>query len=178
MNRPDLKQYLSWYYTDVLEISALMNTEETLFNELFDYMGRMKQNQYIPTADLSGLESFEKMLGIIADATSENIDFRRARLISRLAVNAPYTISELRRRLLLLLGDHFTIIEDTNGYSISIQVTSGNYAQLNELNKMISSMVPANLQSDAYGLVTAESSGTLSIGAILNAGTIVTIPTG
>ena len=60
----DLKQYLPWLYKDVVEMDALMDTEDSLFSKLMDEYIRGRNNQYILTADEYGIRIFEDIINI------------------------------------------------------------------------------------------------------------------
>lgn len=86
------------YYDNVLEIDTLSEAEQQLLSQLRDELYSLINNQWVLTADLSGISRYEKMLNIVPSA-EDSEDFRRDRILNRLNQVSPYTITYLVRWL-------------------------------------------------------------------------------
>ena len=100
----NLKTYLPRIYKNILEFDNLMEVENELFNKLNLETNKVKNNQYILTADLDGIIMYEKMLGIIANPAIEDIEFRRNRIINRISMTFPFTFPFLKKKLDEIIG--------------------------------------------------------------------------
>ena len=64
-------------------MDELMATEQLSLNELEAVISKWWANQYIPIADEDGIKVYEDQIGIIAKPATEDLAFRRRRLLNR-----------------------------------------------------------------------------------------------
>lgn len=141
----DLRIYLPEIYFGVLEMEELMDTENYAFNELFEIVQDAQNDQYVLRATSRGLQAMESMLGIYASA-DDSTEFRRERLINRLAKDVVYTVNALKARLnnILSVGS-YAISQDFNAYTFNITISTGTFGMIQEVKNTLAEIVPANL---------------------------------
>jgi len=160
------------YYDNVLEIDTLSEAEQQLLSQLRDELYSLINNQWVLTADLSGISRYEKMLNIVPSA-EDSEDFRRDRILNRLNQVSPYTITYLVRWLNVYLGEKKYEIEMEYGeYLLTLTVHIGEYGKLDELIKTLTDIVPANIgkvvnnEIICYNFTVRHSGGAVSTGKI------------
>lgn len=142
----DLKQYLPWLYKDVIEMDALMDTEDSLFSKLMDEYIRGRDNQYILTADEYGIRIFEDIFNIVPDPATETLEFRRARLISRFRTQPPFTFRWLQGKLNEIIGvGKWNAWVDNENYTLYIESTAEDQKWFQEIAITVGNTKPANI---------------------------------
>lgn len=142
----NLAQYLPNIYEGVLETDTLMDVEDDLFGKLNTQCIKGQANQYILTADETGIKLFEDMAGIVADPATENIEFRRQRLINRFSTAPPFTFKFLKTRLDAIIGKGaWKAYIDYDNYTLYVESSAENQLWYHELLITITSIKPANI---------------------------------
>ena len=156
-----LKQYMPSYYADVREMNELLNVEDTLFSIYLTEFDKVKANQFIMTADLDGIEIYERILGITA-TTGESLDFRRSRALNRWVDITPYTHNALYSKIARLQGnENFQIVYDQQKYKITVITSLTIFGQVDELISTLDYMLPANLIKSHVNNIRYEATGYL-----------------
>lgn len=141
-----LKQYMPTYYDGVREMNELLNIEDSLFSSYLTEFDKVKTNQFIMTADLDGIENYERILGITA-TTGETLDFRRSRALNRWVDIVPYTHNALYSKIARLQDNYnFDIEYEYDAYRISIRANLELPGQVDELDYALMEMIPANIE--------------------------------
>lgn len=170
----DLRIYLPDIYDDVLEMQALMDTENYAFNELVEIVKDVQSDQYILTATERGILELEKMLGIGA-FPDDSIEFRKERLINRLAKNQVYTLKALKQRLdnVLVVGSYvITVHHIPHSYSFHVAFSIGEYGKIQEVRNTIVELIPANMRLFFYNGLTTENSAPIRTASVLTIGMV------
>ena len=142
----DLKQYLPWLYKDIVEMNALMNTEDKLFSKLMDEYIRGRDNQYILTADEYGIRIFEDIINIVPDPSTETLDFRRQRLINRFRTQPPFTFRWLQGKLNEIIGvGKWNAWVDNENYTLYIESSAKDQKWFQEISITVNNTKPANI---------------------------------
>ena len=134
----------------MLEIYRVQGTE---LNGYENIIYRIFLNNYIMLADIEGIRRFEAIYNIKADETTETIDFRRARLINKLATLPPFTKIFLEQMLNTIFGEdnvHIDIIY--NEYRLQIMIDTDIENLFEETMKEIRQIIPANIILEEYQL--------------------------
>ena len=156
-----LKQYMPAYYDGIREMNELLNIEDNLFSEYSIEFDKVKVNQFIMTADLDGIEIYERILGITA-TTGESLDFRRSRALNRWVDIVPYTHNALYSKIARLQGnENFQIVYDQQRYKITVITSLTIFGQVDELISTLDYMVPANLIKSHVNNIRYEATGYL-----------------
>ena len=128
----DIKGYFPEIYDGVLEIDELIASENSLFDELEKEFNKVLLNQFITTCDVSTIAKYENLFSIVPDS-SKDIEFRRSRVLNRLAMNSSFTLRFLEEKLNELIGKGKYKIEiDYDKYSMYIESASLNQDWFNE----------------------------------------------
>lgn len=90
-------------YAECSEVNTFSWAQYNMLIKLNEMYLSLKNNQFILTAESEGLAEYEKMLGIPVDP-SEDIEFRRERILARLQTLPPFTFNYLRMRLDEFIG--------------------------------------------------------------------------
>ena len=120
-----ISDYLPNLYLKNREMNNIINSEEVeLENGLKLDIENSFKDTFAKVATENGIAKFEKMLNIESDETTETIDFRRARIISRLVSSIPFTETYFINRMNEMLGkDNWNYELDYNTYTLTINST-------------------------------------------------------
>ena len=140
------KQYLPWIYNNVREMDELMATEQLSLNELEAVISKWWANQYIPIADEDGIKVYEDQIGIIANPATEDLEFRRRRLLNRYSLQPPFTMRYLRIKLDEIIGvGKWNAWVDNEAFTLYIESSAENQNWFSEVSITINSIKPANI---------------------------------
>lgn len=143
-----LIDYLPEFMQELKEIKVLLATEESYIDEYKIDVERVFNDQYFLQAEDEGLKHFEKMLGIVPKLT-DSLETRRFRIYTRFNESLPYTEITLNRQLEALCGKggyKMTLVY--NEYKIIVKIALISKGMLDEVDKMLRKVVPANLIID------------------------------
>lgn len=135
-------------YNNNIEMKAIVNAENIEFEEVFEAQIQNNfKNTFIATANLDGIERFEKLLNIDANPETEDIEFRRQRLFNRLNTNPLFTERYLQEKLNEIIGENIWYYEiEYNDYTLDIYITRPGKAWLEELTKLLEKIMPCNIE--------------------------------
>lgn len=171
----DLVSYLPPFLADFKEIHLTLEAENPEFVLLWKAADKVLQNEFIATADESGILRFEKLLGIYPE-TGDSLEVRRARVQNRWFTALPFTLKAfIKKTAELLGGDHnFSIQADfKNSYGMMLVVYSIDDSRVEELKYLISSMVPVNIAADI--IFESGHRGFVFFGGLLNEADLIEI---
>ncbi len=142
----DLKTYFPKIYEGVVETDALIETENRLFEEAEAQTNKLLNNQFVPTSDTEGIEAFENMLQIIPNPATEDLAFRRQRVINRFSLSPPFSEEFLHEQLDLIIGqEKWTCIVDNQNYTLTIESSAEDQTYYHELQVLIHKVKPVNI---------------------------------
>lgn len=140
------REYFPSIYDRVLEIDELSKVENKLFAVALEKMNQVWSNQFIATSDISGIETYEKMLGIIANPATENLEFRRSRIANRFSMSPPFTMPWLRLKFDELFGvGNWSANVDFATRTLSVEAVVSDEAWAQEVSVTITQIKPANM---------------------------------
>lgn len=153
---PNLGKYFPRIYDDIKESDALIGSENKMFEMMAKHLNIVTDNQYVLTATEWGIKKYEDMLGIIVDPETEDLEFRRQRILNRLTMNPPYTSVFLRQKLdeILGVGNYRLLISNGTNletgdvvpeYTFIVESAAENLQWYEELAITIGKIKPANL---------------------------------
>ena len=143
-NRP-LIEYFPNVLRGVREFQALTVGEEPELASLWGSIKDALNDQFILSLTEYGVKRWEKILKIIPKATF-TLDERRFMILTRLAVQLPYTIRMLHRMLSELCGpDNFSIQLDAGRYTLRIQLAWLADNNADAVGLVLKRICPANL---------------------------------
>ncbi len=145
MNDINIVQYLPAFLQEYLQYKLLMRTEDIEFENIFKCLENIEQNQFILSADNEGLKRFEKMLNIYSQS-NESIENRRMKVLSKWNEHEVYTFDFLKSKLDVICGkENYEIIEDFKNYRLEIHTHLSDIGEVAELERVIDSIIPCNL---------------------------------
>ena len=141
-----INKLLPILYNNNIEMQELMNTEQIEFDGITFTIRSNFENTFIKIADSDGLLRFEKMMGIVANPETEDLDFRRERLWNRINSSPLYTERYLEQKLNdILKPDNYYYEINYNNYTLDIYATRPGKLWLNELKKLLEKIMPCNI---------------------------------
>lgn len=154
----DLMSYMPLFMQGYKEPAATLGAEEPELGIVWAAADRILRNRFISTADEYGIGRLEVMLGICPQA-GEALEMRRLRLRNRWCSSLPYTVRVLADRVAeCLKGEHNFSIHPgfQDGYWMELVVYSSDYSLTEELQYVLSTVVPANIVTEIiYESVTS-----------------------
>lgn len=154
--------YLPPFMQKYKEPVAALKAEEPEFQLIWKAANRVLYNHFISTADEYGISRFEKLLGIFP-SSEDTIESRRERVQSRWFKSIPYTLKTLINKLVTLCGDRdFTIKADfSESYTMILNVSLSIFGQVDELNEVLSYMIPQNIVVKVNNTLNYEQSASI-----------------
>lgn len=144
-------------YDGVLEISALSETDDVLLDQALAKLERAQLNQFILTADEETISVYEKMFSILANPTTETLQFRRERILNRMSLRPPFTMRWLQNKLDEIIGvGKWNAYVDYANRTLYIESFVVNQQWFNELRITINRIKPCNLVFVNKPLIMAD----------------------
>ncbi|CUO92052.1 phage-like element PBSX protein [Clostridium baratii] len=141
----DIKPYFPSLYENILEIDNLVKVENDLFENLNSEFDKAIRNEYVVTADKETIKKYETLLRI-TDGDDKELNFRRQRILNRLAMNMPFTIKALKQKLDELIGKgNYNVFVNPDEFSLYVESKILNQVWFNETYITINKMKPANI---------------------------------
>ena len=160
-----LIQYLPEFVAEYKEIQAITNVEDPEYNLFWDQLRRAINNQFITTCDDQGISKFEKMLKLYP-YESDTLEMRIARVLVEWNAQLPYTMRSFRQMLDVLCGaGNYEINVKHNEYVIEINTYFYDSKMLNQLNKLLLKVLPANLAYESTNYIVEEAKQDYYLGA-------------
>lgn len=173
-----LMEQLPTWFKPVLEYVALMQAFGGQLNLVNTSSQQIYYNQFIQTADLATIRTWEKLFNITV-RYGDTLEFRRTRLIQKFSQIVPYTYWDLRDRLTALYGeDRYTLEVNPEECWIKIFVTSDRYGAIDLLYDLIWDVVPAHLRIYANQEVQNYLISSANVGAVISNTFVQNIGTG
>lgn len=152
-----LDSLLPDYYDDVIDMHQLTKAEQPQLDDLHASIELSQARLFVATADSDGLSVFENMLNIVTTSGS-TVESRRKVIMSRLLDRKPYTITYLRS-ILSTLGGPATVAQDATNYELQVEVSLDQPNQTDELDRILTETVPANMTVKSHNSIYADASG-------------------
>lgn len=138
--------YVPSVYRGFAEMEQIVNVDDVNIDAAEKALKDLIDNQWILTANESGVKAYEDMLGIIPDLAEESLQFRRDRLINRFSNRMPFTIRAFKQKLDTVIGPgNYSLTIDNDNYIIYLQSSSVNQVWYTETMLTISGMKPCNM---------------------------------
>ena len=159
----DLVSYLPPFLAEFKEIAITLEAENPEFVLVWNAAERVLQNEFIETADEYGISKFEKILNILP-STEDTLKSRRARVQARWFNTIPYTMKSFLAKLIALCEDsNFTVTKEYEKYKVEILTNLELFGQVEELERIIDSMIPCNMIVISLNEIPCGAAGFASI---------------
>lgn len=133
-------------YDGVLETSVLAETDDVLLDQALAQLEQAQLNQFILTADEETIEVYEKMFSILANPSTESLEFRRERILNRMSLQPPFTMRWLQNKLDEIIGvGKWNAYVDYANRTLYVESFVVNQLWFNELRITINRIKPCNL---------------------------------
>lgn len=155
--RTSTRELFPSVYDGVLEISVLSETDDVLLDQSLAKLERAQLNQFILTADEETISVYEKMFSILANPTTETLQFRRERILNRMSLQPPFTMRWLQNKLDEIIGvGKWDAYVDYANRTLYIESFVVNQQWFNELRITINRIKPCNLVFVNKPLIMAD----------------------
>lgn len=155
--RTSTRELFPSVYNGVLEISVLSETDDVLLDQALAKLERAQLNQFILTADEETISVYEKMFSILANPTTETLQFRRERILNRMSLQPPFTMRWLQNKLDEIIGvSKWNAYVDYANRTLYIESFVVNQQWFNELRITINRIKPCNLVFVNKPLIMAD----------------------
>ena len=155
--RTSTRELFPSVYNGVLEISVLSETDDVLLDRALAKLERAQLNQFILTADEETISVYEKMFSILANPTTETLQFRRERILNRMSLRPPFTMRWLQNKLDEIIGvGKWNAYVDYANRTLYIESFVVNQQWFNELRITINRIKPCNLVFVNKPLIVAD----------------------
>lgn len=157
----NLLSFLPEFVQEYREIKHIMNSEQPEIQKLEDETEIIKNNQFILSCDIDGIARFENLLGI-TPKPDDTLNARKSRVITRWNNSIPYTYKGLKEKLNVMCGEgNYLLIPSFNEYGLEIVVSLPLSSQADELDYMLSYMIPANIVVTSRNNMVRTMTGTV-----------------
>ncbi len=137
-------------------MQVLAEQETALLARADTQIRQFSEDQFIAKCSSAMLTEYERMFGI-THSTSESEDFRRARLLNRMAAKPPYTLTFLRQRLDEIIGrGRYTMEMDYDAYTLYVESAAANQQWAHETAVTIGKLKPCNIVYVSRPLIPAN----------------------
>lgn len=153
----DLLEQLPLWYRDILDYQEICTTEQEEFDLLAAEIRAVADNFFFQTMGLDGVEMWEQIFRITPDPTTEDLEFRRFRVLNRISSRAPYTMNFLRQKLDEFIGSgNWTVRMDYPNYTLYVEASAENQMYATELLITIGRIKPAHIAFINTPIVQSE----------------------
>lgn len=139
------KQLPPWY-REVLDYQQICQTETAQFEALAQEITGVAENFFFQTMGLDGIEMWEQIFHIIPNPQTEDLEFRRYRVLNRITTKPPYTLGFLYQKLDELIGPGlWEVTVDYPNYTLYIESSAQNQNYATEVAFTINRIKPAHI---------------------------------
>lgn len=142
----ELCRQLPPWYREVLDYQQMCQTETAQFEALAQEITGIAENFFFQTMGLDGIEMWEQIFHIIPNPQTEDIDFRRYRVLNRITTKPPFTLGFLYQKLDELIGPGlWEVTVDYPNYTLYIESSAQNQNYASEVAFTINRIKPAHI---------------------------------
>ena len=139
------KQLPPWY-REVLDYQQMCQTETAQFEALAQEITGVAENFFFQTMGLDGIEMWEQIFHIVPNPQTEDLEFRRYRVLNRITTKPPYTLGFLYQKLDELIGPGLWEVNvDYPNYTLYIESSAQNQNYAQEVAFTINQIKPAHI---------------------------------
>lgn len=145
MPETNICKYYPHWFRRILDFQALCYTEKQELQFLAEAMDQIHKNLFVQTMDEGTTALWEEILRILP-LPGEDLDFRRLRVLNRLALHPPFTLIFLREKLDLIFGQgNYTIEIDYPNYTLYIESSVENQQYFSEVSALLNIIKPCHI---------------------------------
>lgn len=140
-----LEDYLPYVIRSYPEYRGIVTAEQPEFEKAWASMDHLLSDQFILTADESGLARWEQILEISPKGT-DTLDDRRFKILTRINEELPYTLPQLRNILNMLCRGEYKA--DQDAYRLIVRVGLLAKKQYDAVESLLDRVAPSNMKID------------------------------
>ena len=142
----DLLAQLPAWYRRILDYQELCLAEGKELEALASAVTATADNLFFQTMDAPAVREWERVFHITPSPSTEALDFRRQRLLNRIATQPPFTLGFLENRLDALVGPgKWTLEMDYANYTLTIETAAYNQSYAQEITATLDRIKPAHI---------------------------------
>lgn len=139
-----LLEYLPLFVAGYKEMKEISRAELPELSQMSGNINTTKNDQFITSCDIDGIERFERILGI-TPSEYDTLDSRISRALFRWNDRVPYSWRVFVNKMVSICGNDFQLIPDWDKYRLEIMTYLDLFGQMDELENVIDYMLPANI---------------------------------
>lgn len=141
----DLKGFLPEFVSEYREIGEILGAEDPEIQVMENAVERARDCAFIMYCGEREIGRFEKLMNVFP-SSKDTLEERQARILIRWNDAPPYTLATLKEKLAAICGEgNFSISGSFDEYRLEITVTLARAGQVEELERLLNRIVPANL---------------------------------
>ena len=141
-----IKEYAPDIYSGFEEYENILSAEDALITDVENAAAALRDDQFVLSATLDGIQHYESMLKIIPNPATETLEFRRERILNRMSFASSFTVASLRNRLDAILGaGTYNLYIDYDNYTIYVESAADDQNWFNEVLITMARTKPANM---------------------------------
>lgn len=142
----DLLPLLPPVYRNVQDYQQICDAEKAEFDLLANSVEGIQNNFFFQTMDEDSVAQWEKVFHIVAVPEKESLEFRRQRVMTRIATRPPYTLGFLYQKLDELIGaGEWTCSITYPLYELRLTTSAKNQSYYDEVTHLINQIKPAHI---------------------------------
>lgn len=142
----DLLPLLPPIYREVQDYQQICTSEKAEFDLLAGSVEVVQRNFFFQTMDEDSVAQWEKVFHIVAVPEKESLEFRRQRVMTRIATRPPYTLGFLYQKLDELIGaGGWTCSITYPLYELRIATSAKDQSYYDEVTRLINQIKPAHI---------------------------------
>lgn len=132
------------YYQGVADYEAILDTEKTELDEVVDFIEAVYKNFFVQEMDADTATAWEQVLGL--SSASDDLDFRRQRILNRISTRPPFTLPFLEQKLDELIGEGaWTLTVDYQNCELRIESAAESQGYATEVSYTVNQIKPAHI---------------------------------
>ena len=140
-----LIDYLPSHVQGYHEIQSIMNAEEHELQLVEDASETIKDNMFVSHTDETGVERYERMLGL-TPSKNDDLHDRQKKVLARYTNTVIHTYRGLIERMNIICGvGNYTLKPNFNEYKLDIHIHLPVKNLVDTVNSMLMDVVPANI---------------------------------
>lgn len=146
MAETDICQYWPPWFREILDFQALCRTEGEELRVMAMFMERVHQNFFVQTMDEETAAGWEAIFRIVPNPVTETLAFRRDRILNRLSMHPPFTLTFLYQRLDALFGPgNWEVEVDYPNYTLYIEADVDDQQYFSEMSVTMDLIKPCHI---------------------------------
>jgi len=146
MPETDICQYWPLWFRKILDFQALCQTVGDELRVMASAMEQVRQNLYVQTMDEAAAAAWESIFHIVPNPATETLTFRRDRILNRLSMRPPFTLTFLYQRLDALFGPgNWEVEVDYPNYTLYIEAAVEDQQYFAEMSVTMDIIKPCHI---------------------------------